>query len=80
MPEILRYVGKKDNLDTAPVRPRDDQGIVPADFFRYINPCGFIDKGVTSMDKEVTGAIDLSAVKKYLKHQIINVFQVDLVA
>jgi lipoyl(octanoyl) transferase len=22
------------------------------DYYRYINPCGFIDKGVTSIEKE----------------------------
>ena len=49
------------------------------DFFRYINPCGFIDKGVTSMDQEITAEVDITRVKENLKQQIINVFQVDLV-
>jgi len=48
------------------------------DFFRYINPCGFVDKGVTSMDKEIIQEVDFSTVKLNLKQQIINVFQVDL--
>lgn len=38
------------------------------DGFRLINPCGFIDKGVTSIQKEVDkekrGSIDISKIKK----------------
>lgn len=32
-------------------------------FFNYIHPCGFIDKGVTSIQKETGREIDLSEVK-----------------
>lgn len=35
-------------------------------YFKMINPCGFIDKGVTSMKMETTLAIDLAKVKKEL--------------
>lgn len=37
--------------------------------FRLINPCGFIDKGVTSMAKEIGKDIDFNLVKKIMgKH------------
>jgi lipoyl(octanoyl) transferase len=32
-------------------------------YFNYINPCGFVDKGVTSMQKEVGGMVSLEEVK-----------------
>lgn len=35
-------------------------------YFRYINPCGFIDKGVTSLQAETNSAIDLRTVRKSL--------------
>ncbi len=35
-------------------------------YFRLINPCGFIDKGVTSMQKESGKEIDINIVKKQL--------------
>lgn len=35
-------------------------------YFRLINPCGFIDKGVTSMEKELGQAIDMNEVKQAL--------------
>lgn len=34
------------------------------DYFRYIHPCGIVDKGVTSMAKEMNGSIDFDLVKK----------------
>ena len=36
------------------------------EYFNYINPCGFTDKGVTSMQKEVGEEIDLKTVSKQL--------------
>jgi len=35
-------------------------------YFKYINPCGFIDKGVTSMQKELHKTIDMDTVKEVL--------------
>jgi lipoyl(octanoyl) transferase len=32
-------------------------------YFNYINPCGFVDKGVTSMQKELGRSIDMEEVK-----------------
>ena len=35
-------------------------------FFNYINPCGFTDKGVTSMNKELSKVADIEFVKSVL--------------
>jgi len=40
-------------------------------YFRFINPCGFVDKGVTSMQKELGREIDLNIVKK----QLLEIFE-----
>jgi lipoyl(octanoyl) transferase len=44
------------------------------DYFRYINPCGFVDKGVTSMEKELGEKQDFELVKQVLKEKIHTVF------
>jgi len=36
-------------------------------YFNYINPCGFIDKGVTSMEKELNKKLDMEEVKSVFK-------------
>ena len=33
-------------------------------YFSYINPCGFVDKGVTSLSKELQKNIDIEEVKR----------------
>ncbi|MDD5570987.1 MAG: lipoyl(octanoyl) transferase LipB [Bacteroidales bacterium] len=43
-------------------------------YFNHINPCGFIDKGVTSMEKELNRKIDIEEVKGILKDKIYEVF------
>ncbi|MDD3079574.1 MAG: lipoyl(octanoyl) transferase LipB [Paludibacter sp.] len=43
-------------------------------YFNYINPCGFIDKGVTSIEKELGKKVDFSEVKQNLKENILNIF------
>lgn len=43
-------------------------------YFNYINPCGFTDKGVTSMEKELGEKQDIDEVKLKLKDVIINYF------
>jgi lipoyl(octanoyl) transferase len=43
-------------------------------YFNYINPCGFTDKGVTSMQKELGSAQDIQAVKKRLLHHLMVQF------
>ena len=40
-------------------------------YFGLINPCGFKDKGVTSLEKELNANVDIEQVKEKLK----NIFQ-----
>ncbi len=39
-------------------------------YFDNINPCGFVDKGVTSLNKEIGYKININEVKKKLKKHI----------
>lgn len=39
-------------------------------YFSYINPCGFIDKGVTSLQKELGREISIEEVKKCLCNEL----------
>lgn len=40
------------------------------EYFNYINPCGFIDKGVTSMEKELGAPVDMAELKEQLRRNI----------
>lgn len=42
------------------------------DAFRLINPCGFVDKGVTSIRQELGRDIDMNEVKDRLSKLIVN--------
>lgn len=44
-------------------------------FFSLINPCGFIDKGVTSMQKELGYEIDMNQIKEKSKHLFEEIFK-----
>ena len=48
-------------------------------YFNYINPCGFQDKGVTSLQKEMKGLQNFEDVKKLVKENLKNIFDFDLV-
>ena len=39
-------------------------------YFNYINPCGFTDKGVTSMQKELGKELNIEEIKNKLKDHI----------
>jgi len=41
-------------------------------YFSYINPCGFVNKGVTSLSKELQKTIDMEDVKKKLYKNFCN--------
>lgn len=41
-------------------------------FYQHINPCGFIDKGVTSLEKELGARQDIEAVKGVLKEVLFH--------
>lgn len=43
-------------------------------YFSYINPCGFIDKGVTSLEKEIGIAVSLDKMKAILKEKLLTLF------
>lgn len=47
------------------------------DYFRYINPCGFIDKGVTSIEKELGAPQSLEKVEVFLKKNMGDIFNLD---
>ncbi len=47
-------------------------------YFSYINPCGFQDKGVTSIQKETGKNIDLDEVKDLVKYKIAEIFKLKL--
>ncbi|MBN1118275.1 MAG: lipoyl(octanoyl) transferase LipB [Bacteroidales bacterium] len=48
-------------------------------YFSYINPCGFIDKGVTSMEKELGVKPEFEEVKQKLKNHLIDLFKLNLI-
>lgn len=48
-------------------------------YFSLINPCGFVDKGVTSMAKELGGEIDFAEVEEVVKEQFRSVFGLEYV-
>jgi lipoyl(octanoyl) transferase len=46
-------------------------------YFDHINPCGFIDKGVTSVKTEIGKEIDISEIKYSILQQFKEVFEVE---
>ncbi len=50
------------------------------EYFNHINPCGFVDKGVTSMQKELGKMRDIEKVKDVLKEKMEEVFGMNLKA
>ncbi len=47
-------------------------------YFNHINPCGFVDKGVTSIQKELGEPQDFKAVKENLKGHLKKVFKLNM--
>jgi lipoyl(octanoyl) transferase len=45
-------------------------------YFNYINPCGFLDKSVTSISKETGETIDIKKVKDILKKHFTSIFNI----
>ena len=43
-------------------------------YFNHINPCGFIDKGVTSMQNELGEAVNMEELKMRLKTELLKLF------
>lgn len=48
-------------------------------YFNHINPCGFTDKAVTSMEKELGGKQDIEMVKNELRGKIAEVFGMEII-
>lgn len=48
-------------------------------YFSYINPCGYIDKGVTSLEKELDEKQDLDKVKIVVSNKMKEVFDIEWV-
>jgi lipoate-protein ligase B len=46
------------------------------DYFKHINPCGFIDKGVTSISKEIGKSVEMQVLKTFLLEKIRKEFLV----
>ncbi|MBN1337897.1 MAG: lipoyl(octanoyl) transferase LipB [Bacteroidales bacterium] len=44
------------------------------DYFRYINPCGFTDKGVTSIKKELGRSTEIKRTKELVREAFLSVF------
>lgn len=47
------------------------------EYFKHINPCGYTDKGVTSLAKELGREIDYEEVKGVLRGKLAAVFGLD---
>lgn len=47
-------------------------------YFNHINPCGFVDKGVTSLSKELGADQDFESVKSSLKANLVETFGFEL--
>ena len=46
-------------------------------YFNNINPCGFTDKGVTSLEKELGRKQDFESVKSSVKRNLQEVFELE---
>lgn len=45
-------------------------------YFNHINPCGFVDKGVTSIEKELGNKVDMEELKAKLRDLIEDQFKI----
>jgi len=50
------------------------------DYFNYINPCGFTDKTVTSLEKELGKKLDFEEVSEIVKSNLQKVFNFEFIA
>jgi lipoyl(octanoyl) transferase len=47
------------------------------DFFGFIHPCGFADKGVTSIEKELGKPLEMPKVKEVVRQNLVNLFGIE---
>jgi len=48
-------------------------------YFSHINPCGFTDKGVTSLSKELGVSVPVEEVKNILRSKIAGLFDMSII-
>ena len=48
-------------------------------YFDYINPCGFTDKGATSLEKEIGKKFDMEEVKHKMNHHLSSVLKAEII-
>ena len=48
-------------------------------YFNYINPCGFTDKGVTSLAKELNQELDMHEVKSIVLENFKSIFDLNII-
>ena len=48
------------------------------EYFNFINPCGFTDKGVTSLANELGGHQDFEKAKEIVKSKLVEIFDLDI--
>jgi len=46
-------------------------------YFEKINPCGFTDKGVTSMERELGENLQMEEIKNQLKEKFLDIFEAE---
>ena len=46
-------------------------------FFGFIHPCGFVDKGVTSMEKELGNEVSMKELKEIVHQNLVNLFGIE---
>jgi lipoyl(octanoyl) transferase len=49
------------------------------DYFSYIHPCGFDDKGTTSLQKELHHPVDMKEVKEIMKKEFSVIFESEII-
>ena len=49
------------------------------EYFNYINPCGFTDKGITSLEKELGEKQDFESVKRVVKRNMEDIFDLEII-
>ena len=47
-------------------------------YFSYINPCGFVDKGVTSLERELHREVKMDEVKECLKRELTGLLKLSV--
>ena len=48
------------------------------DYFTYINPCGFTDRGVTSIEALTGGRVDMETVKRRFVKEMERIFDIEI--